>query len=505
MFLSEKVTISENGGDFINSKALSENLEDNLINLRSLMSNSSDLNIKHGQVGNTKICIIHCEGMASTKTMAELIFRPLNEMRKDCQLSPQKLIETLRDEVLIAGEQQTVTDFSALTHAIMSGFAAILANGCAQGLAIGVQGFAVRSVSEPSTHSNIRGSLDGFVETIRTNMSLVRRRIKSPDLVFELKPYGSATKTDVCLCYMKGKVSPELLSGVRKKLEELPFEAILEGGFIQPFLEKKGSGIFTEIGCTDRPDSFAAKLYSGRVGVLIDGTPFALYVPQLIFENFTTVDDYTGRPAYASLMRLLRYFACICSVLLPGFYVALANFNPELFPDSLLINLSASIEETPYPLLTECLLIHIFFEIMREAGLRLPKNVGHAVSVVGGLVIGDIVVSAGLVGAPLVLIVALSAITGFIVPDLYESMTIMRFCYIIAGGLWGLFGLTMLTAVFAFKICSMDSYGVPFTAPIVPFSSGFSKDLFVRLGWRSLVRQNGTLDKMNGVDIDEEN
>lgn len=469
------------------------------------MSNSSDLNIKHGRIGGNRICVIHCDGMANTKTMSELIFRPLNSMRDKEALSPDKLIEALRDEVFIAGDQKTIADFDALTHAIMSGFAVILAQGCAKGLAIGVQGFAMRAVTEPSTHSNIRGALDGFVETVRTNMSLVRRRIKSPDLVFELKPYGSVTKTDICLCYIKGKVSPELVCMVRKKLEELPFEAILEGGFIQPFLEKKGAGIFTEIGCTDRPDSFASKLYSGRIGILIDGTPFALYVPQLIFENFTTVDDYTGRPVYASLMRILRYFACVCSVLLPGFYVALANFNPELFPDALLINLSASIEETPYPLLTECLLIHIFFEIMREAGLRLPKNVGHAVSVVGGLVIGDIVVSAGLVGAPLVLIVALSAITGFIVPDLYESMTIMRFCYIIAGGMWGLFGLTALTAVFIFKICSMNSYGVPFTAPVTPFSPRAMKDLFVRFGWRSLVKGNETLDKMNGVDIDEEN
>lgn len=489
----------------MNDKKLSADLEQNVINLRTIMSNSSDLTIKHALAGGHKICIIFCEGMASTGTMANLIFRPLNSIGNDKKRTFDEIVKIIRDELVIAGEQKHIETYDELTVNIMSGFVVILINGLDSGIAIGVQGYESRSVAESSTHSNVRGAMDGFVETVRTNVSLVRRRMKSPDMVFKMKTLGNISNTDICLCYLKNKVAKSLLDEIEKRLDSLPFETILEGGYIQPFLEEKGSGIFSEIGVTDRPDSFAAKLYAGRVGILIDGTPFALYIPMLFTENFTAVDDYTGRPVYASFIRILRYIAYFASILLPGGYVALANFNPELFPDTLLLNLSASLQDTPYPLLPECLLIHIFFEIMREAGLRLPKTIGHAVSIVGGLVIGDIVVTAGLVSAPLVLIVALSAITSFVVPDLYESTVVLRFCYIIAGGIWGILGITVVSAVFIIKVCSMNSYGIPLTAPVSPFSPRAMKDTFIRINWRKLVNNNTTVEKLNGVDLNDKN
>ncbi len=200
-------------------------------------------------------------------------------------------------------------------------------------------------------------------------------------------------------------------------------------------------------------------------------------------------------------MRALRYLAFAASVLLPGFYVAIANFHPELIPNSLLLNLAATIQITPYNLLTECLLIHIFYEIMREAGLRMPSNLGHAVSIVGGIVIGDIVVSAGLIGAPLVLIVAVSSIASFIVPDLYNSIVVMRFAFIIAGGMWGLFGITILGMLFLLKICSMSPYGVPYTSPVSPFSLRGMRDTLIRTGWRTLAKKDVKIQDLNGSDL----
>ena len=489
------------GSKKLDKGSLEKDLGRNTVNVRAVMRNSSDLNIKYAKAGGVPVCILFCEGQTDTNQMANLIFRPINSIGNEKKLEPARVMEIMQSELLLAGEQHQVDDYEQLTAMIMGGFCVILADGVTHGIAIGVQGFEKRSVSEPSTHVNLRGSREGFVEAVRTNMSMLRRRIKSPDLVFKLSTVGSLSNTDICLCYIESKVSRELLGDIERRLENLPLSAILEGGYIQPFLEEKGSLIFDEAGITERPDTLAAKLYEGRVGILVDGTPFALIIPRLFTENFQTLDDYTQKPIYATIMRALRYLAFAASVLLPGFYVAIANFHPELIPNSLLLNLAATIQITPYNLLTECLLIHIFYEIMREAGLRMPSNLGHAVSIVGGIVIGDIVVSAGLIGAPLVLIVAVSSIASFIVPDLYNSIVVMRFAFIIAGGMWGLFGITILGMLFLLKICSMSPYGVPYTSPVSPFSLRGMRDTLIRTGWRTLAKKDVKIQDLNGSDL----
>lgn len=489
------------GSKKLDKGSLEKDLGRNTVNVRAVMRNSSDLNIKYAKAGGVPVCILFCEGQTDTNQMANLIFRPINSIGNEKKLEPARVMEIMQSELLLAGEQHQVDDYEQLTAMIMGGFCVILADGVTHGIAIGVQGFEKRSVSEPSTHVNLRGSREGFVEAVRTNMSMLRRRIKSPDLVFKLSTVGSLSNTDICLCYIESKVSRELLGDIERRLENLPLSAILEGGYIQPFLEEKGSLIFDEAGITERPDTLAAKLFEGRVGILVDGTPFALIIPRLFTENFQTLDDYTQKPVYVTIMRTLRYLAFAASVLLPGFYVAIANFHPELIPNSLLLNLAATIQITPYNLLTECLLIHIFYEIMREAGLRMPSNLGHAVSIVGGIVIGDIVVSAGLIGAPLVLIVAVSSIASFIVPDLYNSIVVMRFAFIIAGGMWGLFGITILGMLFLLKICSMSPYGVPYTSPVSPFSLRGMRDTLIRTGWRTLAKKDVKIQDLNGSDL----
>ncbi len=487
----------------LNEKNLSSKLEETVINLRTLMSDSSDLTVKYARAAGQDICIIFCEGMASTAIMSDLIFHPLNSLTET--LSPSELMENLEGGVIIAGEQKRSNTYGELSLTIMSGFVAVLVEGVDFALSVGVQGYAARSVQEPTTHNNVRGSRDSFVEVIRTNVSLVRRRMKNPNLVFKLSQVGNMSKTDVCLCYIKGAADKRLVKGVEQRLKNLPLNTVIESGYIQPFLENKGDPLFSEVGVTERPDVFVSKLHEGKVGVLVDGAPFALYLPKLFSENFNVIDDYTGRPAYTALMRLIRYMAAVFATVASGFYVALASFNPELFPEALLLNLATSVQDTPYPLLPECLIIHIFYEIIREAGLRIPTNIGHAVSIVGGLVIGDIVVSAGLVGAPMVLIMAVSGITSFVVPDLYDSIAVLRFAYILAGGLWGLFGITILSALVVVILCSQESFGVPHTAPISPFSLKSMRDFIVRRGWKTMAKTDYHVQDLNGVKIGEEN
>lgn len=487
----------------LKDKKLSSSLEENVINLRTVMSNSSDLTIKHAKAGGHTICIIFCEGMASTETMADLIFRPINSLEKEMPVG--ELAKSLEEGLLLAGEQKQSDTYEDICLDIMSGFVTILVDGIDRGISVGVQGYASRSVEQPSTHNNVRGSRDGFVEVVRTNISLVRRRMKSPDLVFKMMQLGDMSNTDVCLCYIKGAADKKLIKEVEKRLKAIPLNTIIECGYIQSFLENPGNQLFSEIGTTERPDTFTSKLHEGKIGILVDGSPFALYVPKLFMENFNVIDDYTGRPIYTAVIRIIRYMALIIATVTSGFYVALANFNPELFPEALLLNLATSIQDTPYPLLAECLVIHIFYEIMREAGLRIPTNIGHAVSIVGGLVIGDIVVSAGLVGAPMVLMVAVSAITSFVVPDLYDSIVVLRFAYIIVGGIWGLFGITVLSALVTIKLCSQESYGVPHTSPVSPFSPKAMRDFILRRDWKILSKSDYHVQDLAGVNIGETN
>ncbi len=479
---------------------MEKNLEHNIVNIRTLMKNTADLTIKYGKVGKVPVCILFCEGQININQMANLVFRPLNNIGNEEKLSSQQVMDKVQNELLLAGEQKQINDYDSLMMFIMSGFTVILADGIDYGFAIGMHGFERRSVQEPSTSINLRGSREGFVEAIRINMSMVRRRIKSSRLIMKISKVGKVSATDICLCYIDGKADKKLVEDIENRLSDIPLDMVLEGGYIQPFLEEKGNYLFSEAGTTERPDTFAAKLWEGKVGIIVDGTPFCLVLPRLFTENFQTLDDYTQKPIYTSLMRILRYVAYLTAVLLPGFYVAIANFHPELIPDSLLLNLAASIQITPYNLMAECLIVHIFYEILREAGLRMPTDLGHAVSIVGGIVIGDILVSAGLVGAPVILIVAVSSITSFIVPDLYNSIMLMRFSFILAGGIWGLFGITITGLLYLYKICSMDSYKIPFTAPVSPFSFKAMRDTFIRTGWRSMAKRNPVFSDLNGVE-----
>ena len=479
---------------------LEKELEKNTVNVRALMKNSSDLTMKYAKAGKVNVCVISCDGQIDTNRLANLVYRPLSGIDPQTD-DPERVAAMIGGELLIAGDEKPVESAEEIVAAITAGFCVILTDGTAKGWAIGIQGFETRSVTQPENHRNIRGSREGFVEALHINMSLVRRRVRSPELIFTNMTVGRTSRTEICVCRIDGASDRKLADDVMKRLVELPLSLVLESGFVQPFLENRHP-LFSEVGATERPDVFVSKLYEGRIGVIIDGSPFALFVPKLFSENFIMLDDYVEKPVFALFIRLIRYMAFFISILLPGFYAALANFHPELIPDALLRNLAAAESLTPYSVLTECVILDIFYEIMREAGLRLPSNVGHAVSIVGGIVIGDIVVSAGLVGAPMLLAVAIASISGYIITDLGNQISLLRFAFILAGGLFGLFGLTVAAFMLCVSICSAESYGMPFTAPLSPFSPKAMRDTFARAGWRKLARTEPDIFETDG-DMNE--
>ncbi len=350
---------------------LAKSLDRNLVMLKGITGGSSDVIIKTGTLCGARIAVITCEGMADTDTLAQLIYKKLNDAGNSEKLPPEEIMSRLFDDWLIAAEQLDVLNIGDLVLKMQSGFAIVLVDGTSRGIAIGIQGYPSRGVDEPSGELNVRGSREGFVEVIRRNMALIRRRIKSPTLVFEMMVIGERSNTDICLCYLSDKASPKLLEDVKKRLKAVKLNTILESGYLQPFFEGSGGWFFSECGTCERPDSFAAKLYEGRIGILVDGTPFALTVPYLFIENFQTLDDYTQKPFYALFIRIVRLAAYFITLFLPGAYVAIASYSPELLPSSLLLNLAASSSARPLSrfMRANVLLILFMYEITPEAGL----------------------------------------------------------------------------------------------------------------------------------------
>lgn len=497
----DRMTSPAEGGEEEESTKLCSNLSENMITLREKYQNSSDFLTREISIGEIRVDFLLIEGMVNLQTMSEMLLEPLLTQKFNRQVTPGAISDFIAKKSVLAVDQKDIYTCEEVFQFIMSGFVVILIDGLNKGIAFGMQGFNFRSISEPSAELNERGSREGFTEPLRINMTMVRRRIKSPKLKFELSALGSTSKTDICLIYMTDKVSPKLLREIRHRIRQIKLDVILTSGYLQAFLEGKPFSLFSDVGMTERPDVLAAKILEGRVAILVDGTPFALIVPYLFSENFQSLDDYAHRAYYASFIRLLKYFSFIAAILLPALYVAIGTFHPELLPHSLLFNVAAAEETTPFPLMVEALIIHLLYEIMREAGLRLPRAVGHAVSIVGALVIGDAAVTAGLIGGPMVLVVATTAIASFVVPSLYEPVSLLRFVFIIIGGTMGLYGIALGCMLILVNICSLENFGTPYMTPISPFSLTSMRDTFVRFSFRRLQKKNVRLQDLNGVEI----
>lgn len=482
---------------------LVKSLGDNMINIRSAFRNSSDFLTRQIKINDVSVVFMMIEGMVNTQVMSKIMLDPLLNQSFKKSGDMNEIYDFIQDKSLLAPDMKDIFSCEEVFQFIMSGFVAILIDGMERGIVFGLQGFQFRSISEPASEINERGSREGFTEPLRINMTMVRRRIKSPFLKFELMTLGSVSKTDICLMYMTDRISPTLLQSVKKKLGDIKFDTILTSGYIQPFLEGSPWSLFSDVGSTERPDVLAAKINEGRIAIIVDGTPYALIAPYFFTENFQSLDDYAHRAYYASFIRILKYTAFLMTILLPSLYVGIGTFHPELLPHSLLFNIAAAEETTPFPLFLEALLIHFLYEVMREAGLRLPRPVGHAVSIVGALVIGDAAVSAGLIGSPMVLIVAMTAISSFVVPSLYEPVSVLRFVFIIIGGTMGLYGIALATAFLLVNVCSLTAMGAPYMAPIAPFSKDAMRDTIIRSRFTKLQKYSMKIQDLNGAKINE--
>ena len=341
------------------SGMISESVSKACADLKELSGSTADLNIVQAELGGVCCAVASVEGMASSALMAEIVFEPLLHLAGE-GLSSAELFKAVSEGGLLAADKQLVPTYGEAFELLFSGFALVLIDGNARGIALGIQGYDKKAVTEPTSEHNIMGSQEGFCEVLRTNMSLVRRRMKTPSLRFELLRAGKRSATDICLCYIADRAESQLIRQLRQRIESIELDTVLASGYVKPFIEAGSeTALFSDISSTERPDVVCAKLNEGRAALLIDGTPFALCCPAIFSENFRTVDDYCSKPYYVAIMRAVRHIAFFFAVLFPGLYVAVANFHPEMLTLKLLLNLTVSEHSTPYSLFVEMLIITV--------------------------------------------------------------------------------------------------------------------------------------------------
>lgn len=437
-------------------------------------------------------------GLVNAQVLDDDILDPLMNYVGDSLPHGDELLDHLLYEVITNTELSIVRTFDAGIGGLLAGDTLVFLETCDQALLVSTRGWDSRSVDEPQTEPVVRGPRDGFTENIRTNTALVRRRIRDPQLRFDSTTVGTRTKTDVNIAYIEGTVKDGLVDEIKQRLSKIKIDGVLESGYIEELIEDEPLSIFTTIQSTERPDKVAASLLEGRVAIFVDNTPFVLIAPSNFWQFFQASDDYYSRYWVGSFFRLIRYAAFFISLTLPAIYVMLVSFHHEMIPTPLALSIAAGRESVPLPALLEALLMELSFELIREAGLRLPKPVGQTVSIVGSLVIGQAAVQAGLVSPAMVIIVALTGISSFAIPNYATSFAIrmLRFPLLIASGMLGLLGFAAVFSIMTVHALSIRSFGESYLAPATPFNPTDQKDIIVRVPWWQM-KQRPTLASDN--------
>lgn len=480
-------------------------LDDNVHYIKESLGYSNDIVIREVVLDSlepVRAAVMYADGMVdSYLVQAVLIDSLLYKMRlKEWEgIREDAFVPFLKESILTVGDMGDLYDFPTLFTALLSGCVIILVDGCSQGIHIGLQEWKDRGVTEPSSQTVIRGPRESFTETLRTNITLLRRRISSEKLWIEINRIGEETKTEVAIVYMKGIVEEGVVEEVRKRLDRISIDGIMESGMIEELIQDEAYTPFPTISNSERPDVVAANLLEGRVAILVDGTPFVLTVPSLFVEFFHSAEDYYQRFDFSTLIRMLRFACFLIALLAPSLYIAITTFHQEMLPTQLLISLAAQREGVPFPAFIEAIMMEVAFEILREAGIRMPRAVGQAISIVGTLVIGQAAVEAGIVSAAMVIVVSITAISSFIFPASNMSITvrILRFPLMVLAASFGIYGIIVGMLALVLHLCSLRSFGVPYMESFAPFSLKEQRDTIFRLPRWALDKRPESITKNN--------
>lgn len=453
------------------------NAEKHLYEIKKKLHNSGDLKSRNVQFFGTKITICYIAELVDNALLNDTIVYPI------CSFVGQEssnVKDLLKNSVISSNEVTELFSIEAAIEKMLMGNALVLVDGANAILGCDVEKITVRAVAEPPTSIVIKGPREGFNESIKYNLALIRRRAKTDDLVVSTMEVGKVTKTQVAVVYFNSIADKRVVQKVEDRIKNIKIDGIVDSYYIVSYLMKNPKSLFKQIGDAEKPDILVAKMLEGRVGILVDGTPIALTVPFILIEDLQNGDDYYSQSISISFVRVLRLIGVIFAVLLPGTYVALEKFHYKILPIEFLVTIMNTTQGIPFSPFIEVLFVVLLFEILYEANLRMPQYFGMAMSIVGALILGETAVNAGLVSPPTVMIVALSGITFYIIPSQAAQFSILRLIAIVIGATLGIYGIMIFCVVILSYLSSFDSFNSAYLAPTAPYIASDQKDLFVR-------------------------
>ncbi|WHY02816.1 spore germination protein [Neobacillus sp. DY30] len=468
---------------------LSENAEENIRKLKMALGNSDDLSIRKLQVSTKNVVIIHIEGIVDDQSITENVISPIIQLNRDTYSfkSTEKLADKIV-QIISVTSIEFIFNWSELLESILAGDTVILLDESSKAIKVGTRKFKSRSITEPTTQTVIKGPKDSFTENLSTNISLIRSRIQNAKLRLKTTKVGSVTKTDVGIMYMEGIADHGTVMEAMSRIKSIKIDSVLEANYIEEAVRDNRKTLFPLMQSSERPDVVTANLLEGKIAIIIQGTPFVIILPVLLIQFFQSPEDYYENNVFSSFLRLIRIGSFLLNMYASAVYLALITHHQGLIPTTLMVTLMAQRERVPFPAIIELLIMELAFEVLREAGVRMPRAIGPAVSIVGALILGQAAVEAGFVSAAIVIIVATSAINSFTLPNtnIVNTARGLRFLLILSSAFIGFYGILLLTLCILVHLCSLRSFGVPYFAPLAPFKIGALKDSLIRFPITSL-------------------
>ena len=488
-----------------NPRRFTASLQENSKLITTLLPAEDILSYAFTTQDKVNCALFYADGMVNKELLGRLVATPLSftELKRIQGHSKVALKEQIVLENTRFPELKTVETVDDAVKEILDGNSLLLVDTLSTPFIVGAKLLPVRAIMEPPTDIAVKGPREGFIEDIKTNMALVRKRLKSPALRFETLRVGRRSDTAVSICYLDGTSNAQVKEEIKEKLQKIDTDIIVDSSYITAFLSPRKHSIFKSVGTTEKPDIFTAKIAEGRVGVLVDGSPIALTFPYLAVEDFQTSEDYFLSPFVATTFRFLRFIALFVALFLPAFYISAQLFKMQLLPLGLTLTIASSVRELPLSPAMEIFVVLLLLETLKEASIRMPKYVGMSLSVVGALVLGETAVSAGFLSTPAIIIVAFSGICLYTVPNFVETGSVLRWIFLITAGALGPFGIVLVSTLTLFYMLSSDAYGAPLLAPFSPLIQSDLKDSIVKYDMQSLTQRPTVFKSKNKTRMKE--
>ena len=454
------------------------NVKSKLVFFKQNLHNSVDVTDRMLTISGIDIGFIFLKSMTDNQIFAESIYSPISHCKEID-------INTIFD--VIQAKDIKFVDEDEVVEKILNGCVVIFMSNDEKFISIDIMFYPTRTPQEPPTSPVIMGPREGFTEDLKTNITLLRRRFKSTNLVLEEQNVGGITKTQIVLAYLEGVVDKKIVDKLKKKLSDIKIDGVVDSYYILELISDRPNSILKQVGSAEKPDIIAGKMLEGRVAILVDNSPIVLTVPFIFLEDLQNSNDYYTNYTYSTLVRIIRILALFIAVLGPGFYIALELFHINILPIKYLITIADSTQQIPFTPFIEMLFIYVLFQVLYEVSLRLPSYLGLATSVVGALILGDTGVKAGLISPPTVIVVAIAKIAVYAIPEQSSKINVFQFVFLILGASLGVFGIVGgMIYVFGYAN-SIENFDAPYFAPFSPFILSDNKDGLLKV---PLTRMN---------------